>query len=270
MTTDSASRNSVDAPGHSGASTGGSGIRVVARVADILRTLSQYPDGLTLSEIANSVNIPRSTVQRIVNALDDANFVVAASATSGVRLGPALISIAGAAKQIDVVEFYRPVLAKLNKDCDETIDLTVLGNDKMVVVDQVPGIRHNLVWLTAIGSSLSLHASAPGKALLAELDPQGLAALRKRYRLAPFTKNTITDWARLEAELAEIRRTGVAYDREESFDGIRAVGKFVRGPSGDLCAISIPSPAERFDAIKDALAQVLVSRCETIQRRSSS
>ena len=253
--------------GDVGESGAGSGVRVIVRAAEILRTLSQHPEGMTLREIANSVDLPRSTVQRIVKALDYTNFVIAASPTSGVRLGPALATLAGAAKQIDVVQFCRPLLVKLNNDCGETIDLTVRGNDKMVVVDQVPGVRHNLVWLTAIGSSLPLHASAPGKALLAELAPEQLAALRKCYRLMQLTENTITDWAKLDAELAQIRRDGIAYDREECFNGIRAVGKFVRGPSGDLCAISIPTPAERFETIKDRLAQMLRICSEGLQRR---
>ncbi len=243
------------------------GIRVIARAADILKVLAHHPEGLTLREIANRVDLPRSTVQRIVKALDDANFVIAASAISGVRLGPALTLLAGHAKEIDLVQICRPLLAKLNKDTGETIDFAVLGSDKVVVVDQVPGVRHHLVWLTAVGSSLSLHSSAPGKALLAEFAPHELAAVRKRYRLVKFTGNTITSWTRLEAELAEIRRTGVAYDREETFDGIHAVATCVRGPDGDRGAVAIPVPAQRFEEIKDDLVQVFQRRCGLLQRR---
>jgi DNA-binding IclR family transcriptional regulator len=222
---------------------------------------------LSLREIANSVNLPRSTVQRIVKALDDANFVMAASATSGVRLGPALTLLAGHAKEIDLVQICRPLLVKLNKDCGETIDFTMLGNEKAVVVDQVPGVRHHLVWLTAVGSSLSLHSSAPGKALLAELPPQELAQIRRHYKLTKFTKNTISDWAKLEAELADIRRDGVAYDREESFDGIRAVARCVHGPNGECGAVSIPVPSNRFEEVKDDLVTELRRRSDALQRR---
>jgi IclR family transcriptional regulator, acetate operon repressor len=246
----------------------GSGIRVIARAADILKTLGQHPEGLTLREIANQVNLPRSTVQRIVKALDDANFVIAASPTSGVRLGPALTLLAGSAKQIDIVQICRPLLIKLNKDCGETVDFAVLGNDKAVVVDQIPGI-HRLVAVTAIGSSLPLHASASGKALLAQLPAHELASLRKRYRLVQFTKNTLRDWAALEAELAQIRRDGIAYDQEECFAGIRCVAEAICGPNGEVGAVSIPVPGERFETTKDNLVQILRRRCGTMQRRFS-
>lgn len=246
----------------------GSGIRVIARAADILTTLGQHPEGLTLREIANRVNLPRSTVQRIVKALDDANFVIAASPTSGVRLGPALTSLASFAKQIDIAQICRPLLAKLNKDCGETVDFAVFGNDKAVIVDQVPGV-HRLVAVTAIGSSLPLHASASGKALLAELAPHELASLCRRYRLVQFTKHTIKDWAELEVELAQIRRDGIAYDEEECFVGIRCVAKVVRGPNGEIGSVSIPVPKERFESTKDNLVQILRRRCGTLQRRFS-
>lgn len=195
---------------------------------------------------------------------------MAASPTGGVRLGPALTLLAGATKQMDVEQIIRPLLVQLNKDLGETVDFTMLGNDKMVVVDQVTGIRHGLVWMTAIGSTLPLHASAPGKALLAEFAPHELTAFRKRCRLVRYTKNTITDWPALNAELADIRRNGIAFDREECFDGIRAIAKTVHAPNGDLCAISIPIPAGRFDAVKDDIAHMLQRRCEAVQRRSAA
>jgi DNA-binding IclR family transcriptional regulator len=244
----------------------GSGIRVVARTTNILNTLSQHPDGLTLREIANRVGLPRSTVQRIIGALDQANYVIAASPTSGFRLGPALVSVARFATQSDIVQICHPLIRKLNADCGETVNFAVLGNDKAVVADQVAGV-HRIVAVTATGSSLPLHASAGGKAILAKLPLNDLADLRLRYHLAPLTDNTITDWTRLDAELADIRRDGIAYDEEECFPGIRGVAKVVQGPGDEFGAVSIPVPTERFEANRDRLVRVLQSHCEPLQRR---
>lgn len=258
--------NHNETAGQLGASFDASGIRVIARAADILKTLGQHPDGLTLREIANRVNLPRSTVQRIISALDDANFVIAASPTSGVRLGPALTSLARFATQADIAQICRPLIVRLNKDCGETIEVAVLGADKAVVVDQVPGV-HRITAVTAAGSSLPLHASASGKALLAELAPKDLAGLRRRYRLVQFTGNTIQDWTKLDAELSQVRRDGIAYDEEECFSGIMCAAKAVSGPNGEFGAVSITVPTQRFEANKDRLVQVLRTRCESLQRR---
>ena len=66
------------------------GIQVIARAATVLRSLEGQADGLSLTQIAQLVGLARSTVARIVNALRKEQFVMAASPTSGVRLGPAL------------------------------------------------------------------------------------------------------------------------------------------------------------------------------------
>ena len=243
-----------------------SGIRVIARAADILRSLGHHPEGLTLSEIAQQVGLPRSTVQRIVSALDDANLVIAVSPTSGVRLGPALVALAGAARPFGIAELARPVLVQLAKDLGETVDLAVFGHNKTVVVDQISGI-HPLVAVSAVGSSLPLHCSASGKVLLASLGDPELAKLRRHLELPSMTPRTITDWNRLDLEIEQVRKLGVAFDREEYRPGICAVAMALRGPDGQAAAVSLPAPAERFNATEATLTQTLIERCQALQRR---
>ena len=117
-----------------------SGVQVIARAAAILRVLGQHSDGLTIRQISQLIGVPRSTVQRIVQALDNENLVISASATSGVRLGPALIGLAAVTTQFDLTKIAHPIMTQLTRDLGETISLAVLDNRKAVVVDQVPGI----------------------------------------------------------------------------------------------------------------------------------
>ena len=246
--------------------SGVAGIRVIARAADILRSLSKHQDGLTLGEIAQLVNLPRSTVQRIVKALEEVNLVIAASPAGGVRLGPALLALAASAKQFSIDEFAKPLILQLSKDTGETIDLAIMGTDKAVVVDQIPG-THPLVAVSEKGSSLPLHCSASGKVLLAMLPEERLARIMNRIPFASLTGNSTTSRARLEQEIESIRRTGIAYDREEFRTGICAVATGVRGPGNEIAAISIPVPADRFRANEAALAKTLMDRTQALQRR---
>ena len=118
--------------------SGRQGIQVIARAAALLRALERRPEGLSLGELAKAVSLPRSTVQRIVDALDDEGLVLAASASSGVRLGPALLSLA-AATRFHIAEAARETLEALAKECGETVDLSVLDQHKVVFIDQVAG-----------------------------------------------------------------------------------------------------------------------------------
>jgi DNA-binding IclR family transcriptional regulator len=241
------------------------GIRVIGRAAQILNALSKHIDGLTLGEIALQVNLPRSTVQRIVQALDHENLVIAASLASGVRLGPALLALAASVKQFSIVEYAHPLLAQLSKDTGETVDLAILGNDKAVIVDTMYS-TYPLVAVSGLGSSRPLHSSASGKALLAALPRERYDQLKKHLCLSAVTRNTITDWHTFDREIETVRHTGMAFDDEEYALGISALSVAVHGPGDEFAAIAMPVPTERFRETKDRLAKALVERAKTFER----
>lgn len=241
------------------------GIQVLSRAAALLRALQRHPDGMSLGPLALAVQLPRSTVQRLVNALHREGLVISASGPHTVRLGPSLLALAAAAR-LHVAEAERATLEALARECGETVDLSMPDQDQVVFVDQIPS-SHRLMALSAVGVSFNLHSSANGKALLAAMDDAEIARLRTRLKLTAETPNTITSWERLDAEIDGIRRSGVAYDREENAIGISAVAAAVRGPYGDIAAISIPVPTQRFEAAHDELAAALRKYVGRLQRR---
>jgi DNA-binding IclR family transcriptional regulator len=241
------------------------GIQVIARAAALMRALEHRPDGLSLGELAKAVSLPRSTVQRIVDALDSEGFLIAASASSGVRLGPALIGLA-AATRFHIAEAARQSLEALSKECGDTVDLSLLVQDKMVFIAQVAG-GHRLTAVSAVGVTFPLHSSANGKAVLAAMTEAEFEKVKKRMRLSAVTPKTVTSWDKLERELQTIRKTGLAYDREENSPGISAVAAAIRSPSGELSAISIPAPTQRFKETETELAQALLKHCGKLQQK---
>jgi DNA-binding IclR family transcriptional regulator len=231
------------------------GIQVIERAADILRTVAQHPRGLSLGEIALQVGLARSTVQRIVDALAKESLLMGASASNGVKLGPALITL-GAATHFPITDLVRPTLEALAKRTGETVDLSLATRDHMTFLDQVPG-THRLAAVSSVGVAFPMHCSANGKAAVALMSESELKRVRKTLGLARQTANTITDWESFNSELALVRQTGVAYDREETSVGICAIAKAFRSHAGDLVAISIPVPTMRFKANETNLANVL-------------
>lgn len=232
------------------------GIQVIARAAELLRVLQAHPGGLSQAEIAERVNIARSTVSRILNALEDEGLVASRGARGPYRLGPEITRMAGTVR-LGVVTDMHPFLTDLSRALDETVDLSVLEGDRAGFVDQVVPPRR-LRATSAVGESFPLYCCANGKALLAALPPEQQAAALPG-RLVPLTAHTITDRAALRAELAQIQLDGVAYDREEQTEGICAVGAVLPGVGDDLVAASVPVPAQRFYGREDELAQALVA-----------
>lgn len=230
-------------------------IQVIARAASVLRALESESDGLSLAQIALRVGLARSTVQRIVDALSEEHFLIAASPTSGVRLGPGLIRLAASAS-VEFDQLTRPVLADLSKKVGETVDLSVLKGAAAVFTDQVQG-AHRLRAVSAIGETFPLHCTANGKAILSVVAPEKLDRLL-RAPLQKHTVNTVTRPAELLKQIETCRRSGLAYDIEEHTEGICAVGTAFLDPVGRAVALSVPVPTPRFGKLKATLSEHLL------------
>ncbi len=230
------------------------GIQVLSRAAGILRVLRDHPGGVTQAEIGEQVGLARSTVSRILIALEAEGFVSAVGPRGPYRLGPAIMSMAAAARRERLVEL-RPALESLSRQLHETVDLAVLESGRAVFIDQVVASRR-LRAVSAVGDSFPLHSCANGKAMLAALEESE----RERIitgSLQRFTSHTLTDAQALREEVAEIRASGVAFDREEQSDGVCAVGAVLAHGATGLIAVSVPIPAQRFYGRESDLALAL-------------
>ncbi len=239
------------------------GVQVIARAADVLRALRDEPDGLSLSQLAKAVSLPRSTVHRLVRALEVEQFVAAASPYGRVRLGSGLAVLAVAAAG-ELRDRLRPHLEALYEAADETVDLAVLDGDQVRFIDQIPA-AHRLRAVSAIGLRFPLHCTANGKALLAAL-PRERAVRVLPTRLRSYTDATVTSRPDLWRMLDEIKETHIAYDREEHTVGISAVGTCVQDPLGQMAAITIVVPSLRFHHSEQRLAAHLLEARRAVQQ----
>lgn len=238
------------------------GVQVIARAIDVLRALKGQPGGLSLGQIADRVGLPRSTVQRIVAALQSERMVIASGSGSGIQLGPELHALAEGARY-NTVDLLRPILQDIARETGETVDLSVVRGAVLVFIDQVPG-SHRLRTVSQVGEEFPLTSTANGKACLA------LLPLSEAQRLAQAEwagQGIAGDMAGLMAELVQVRVDGVAYDRDQHTVGISAVGIGFRNWHGDLFALSIPTPSMRFAEKSAALADVLLAALPVIADR---
>lgn len=226
------------------------GKQVIARAAAVLGTLEGEGQGLTIAEITRASDLPRTTVLRIVTALQAQLMVV--SIDGRIRLGPALTRLAGSTF-LDVVGIARPHIEALARATRETVNLSVLRGNHAVLVDQVASDRELRV-VTPVGSALPLYCTAHGKALLA-----GMTDDEVRQRLGgeweTRTQHTIASMPALLEELTAIRKIGVAYDAGENIEGVNGVGIAVATSMPERYALSIAMPTVRFKAVKGGIAK---------------
>src|SRR5271166_1247502 len=133
---------------------------------------------------------------------------------------------------------FRPTIEQVARATEgETVDLSVLRGQRMWFVDQIES-SYRLRAVSAIGVRFPLDGTANGKAALAALDDADAEAALSR--LSPDVADGLL------REIAEIRRTGIAFDRGEHTPGISAAAIAQRAVGDNVIAISVPAPTERF------------------------
>ncbi len=244
-----------------------SSVQVIASAATILRALEEETTGLSLGQIAQRVNLARSTVQRIVAALQNEKLVIAATPNGRVRLGPTILRLAASVRS-DFLALARPLLERLSEELHETVDLAMVRKDHLIFLDQVTGSQR-LRAVSAVGETFPLTCTANGKAYLAQLSDAAVEALVGR-NFPPRTPKTITKLDALLRELATVRRTGVAFDREEHTLGICAAGVALQDTLGNPVAISVPVPSQRFAGRAELIAERLIATKRSMEAHSNS
>ena len=238
-----------------------SGIQVIARAASLLRAIADHPGGMSLSEAAQAVRLPRSTVHRLVTALEAEDFLRTGPNGGRARLGQGLLRLASAQRP-DLRLELRPYLERLSAEVGETVDLSILDGDAVLFIDQVSGAQR-LRAVSSVGTLFSSWSTANGKALLAALPRDTVRALLPRS-LRPQTSQTITNWPEFERELDLVGDAGVAFDREEHTDGISAVGVALPAIAGIAAAITVPMPTVRFKSREDEVTAALLKMREAV------
>ena len=236
------------------------GIQVISRAADILRALGENSDGLSLGQIARRVNLPRSTVQRIVAALASEGFVSTEDRAAGLRLGPAFESLSQASAR-DTKDRLRPVMRRIAERTKETVDLAVLDGRRMLFIDQIVG-GQRLRAVSSIGDRFPLTTTANGKAALACLDE----AVAARLILAEMEQGeSDQSLPAILNEVEAIRNGALARDEDEHTEGISALGFAITDTRGDIYAISLPVPSSRFARLNEMLSEVLLEQRQLCQ-----
>ena len=240
------------------------GVQVISRVTAILRALADAPSSLSIGELSRIVELPRSTVYRIVSSLADDGFVTNGVGRRGVQLGPELAHLAAAAQR-GLAEAAHPHMEAIARAVNETVDLAVFQRGSVRFVDQVVG-NHRLRAEAVIGESFPAYCTANGKAFLAALPAPALEAALAVTPLVRRTPSTIVRKSALRKELDEVRETGIAYDREEHTLHICAVGTVLRDQRGRVAAaITIATPASRFYGREAELVAALLDGKERIE-----
>ncbi|KYH32241.1 IclR family transcriptional regulator [Neomoorella mulderi] len=236
-------------------------IRSVAKALMILDLLAANQRDMSLAEIARAMDLPKSTLHGLLATMRDFGYLEQSPFDGRYRLGVHLFEIGNiVANNWDVRKVAGPYIQKLVDELGETVHLVILDKGEVLYIDKRES-HQSLRIVSQVGMRLPAHCTGVGKVLLAYLHPSEVKRIIATKGLPRYTRHTITDPRRLEAELEKIRAAGYAVDNEEIMDSLRCVAAPIRDHNGKVCAaISVAGPVARLEGERFRLAVELVTR----------
>jgi DNA-binding IclR family transcriptional regulator len=221
------------------------GAQSVTRALTLLKSFSDQQPEWTLAELARSVNLNKTTVYRLLAALEAEGLLARSATTGAYRLGPELIVLGSCAmRSNDLRTVSRDLLERLAEESGETSTLEMLSGRDVIVLDEVSS-RFLLGLSQEVGARLPAHATSTGKLLLAYAYDQALAALEE-YPLPRLASQTRTTTIELRADFPRIRLQGYATSDNELEPGFAAIAAPLYNHQGQVqAAISIGGPTAR-------------------------
>jgi IclR family acetate operon transcriptional repressor len=196
----------------------------VQRAVAILRAVSDAADGLALAELTRTVALPRPTVIRFVQALEDERLLAREPGSRRIVLGMELARIAaGYVRGRELLAVARSYVEELAAKFGEALEVSAIANERDEDVDRAVDVLFRIESTRSLQVSAQgpapLHATSVGKLLLAQWPQAELEAYLARP-LSRLARRTITDPRRLRIEVQAARTSGVAAVVDELEDGI--------------------------------------------------
>ena len=223
-------------------------IQVIERMFSLLDALAAHQNPVSLKLLSEKTGLHPSTAHRILNDLAIGRFVDRPEAGS-YRLGMRLLEFGNLVKAgLDVRDAAIGPMRELHKLTHQPVNLSVRQGDEIVYIERAYSERSGMQVVRAVGGRAPLHLTSVGKLFLAHDDPQRVRAYAGRTGLSGHTRNSITDPAALERELAQVRQNALARDNEELELGVRCMAAGIFDDQGKLVAgLSVSAPADRLE-----------------------
>jgi IclR family transcriptional regulator, acetate operon repressor len=238
----------------------------VDRALRILALIGGAATGLSLDDLATRLDIPKSSLHRILAALKFRRFVAQPEIGGPYFLGTELLATAFRFHDmLDLRALIHPLLVRLSTELNETMHMAVLDGAEIVYQDKIEA-SHSLNLSSVIGGRNPAHATGVGKALLAWTYPtdEGARAWAAQWGPLPRpTKRTVRSAARLAAELAQVRERGYAVDVEENEVGVRCaavpifLGRQVPAAAVSITVLGSRAEVRRLNELGECLRTVV-------------
>jgi IclR family acetate operon transcriptional repressor len=219
----------------------------LGKAVSVLEIVASADEPMRFTEILQKAGQPRGSLHRQLSNLVGEGLLTL-NRDHSYALGLRLLKFASQAWSSNQFrKIAEPHLKRLHEATGETVHLGVLNFTEVIYLDKVES-RQAVRMHSQIGNASPAYCTGVGKAAMSVLPRERLAEIVARIEFRRYTQFTLPDADALSAEIEEIRRTGLAFDREEHEIGIRCIAAPVCSADRQFVAgISVTGPAYRVD-----------------------
>lgn len=243
-------------------------IQSIERAINILNYIATHNNDVRLIDISKDLNLNKSTLHGIISTLEQFGYINQNQISSRYSLGNSLFHLGKVYEEtLSIKKIVNPYLNELVNEYDETVHLAILSNSKVLYIDKVES-NHALRMTSRVGMEDPLHATAVGKAMLANIPKHSLENILYNIELTQLTDFTQTDRNKLIEELNTIKQQGFSVDLEELERGLNCIAVPIMDYSNQaIASISIVIPSVRFQKdIFQNMKESLVAVCSKISK----
>ena len=245
------------------------GSRSVRRALDIFELMLKRAEPITVAQIVTELAIPKSTAYELVRTLSEGDYLAPSGRGSGLFLGRKLFELGMAYRgHVDLLKDGSRIAEQLRDETGETVQLSVLDNDLMMVLLKEEGVRALRI-ISQVGSRVPVNWAAAGRLLVSDMDDKALTALLMATVRPSPTGRAATDVKKLIAQIRKFRRQGYATEINETNEHAGCVAAPVIDASGRcVAALSVVAPEQRLaKPNRDYLIERVMNAAEKLSRR---
>ncbi len=241
-------------------------VGVLNKSLDLIEVMAGN-EPMTVADLSNVAGINKAAAYRILNTLERRGYAVRGpDEIRKYTLGPALWSLTqDPSSPGDLLVLARPHMRQLWKEFDETVNLGIMSNERVLYLDIVES-EQGLRTTVDVGTHDDLHSTALGKAMLATLPDAEVLRILKSKDLTAKTPHTLTSIPDILRDIEIARERGYALDDEENEIGARCIASAISETGGRLLgAQSVSGPTWRInDRMVDRIGRRLHEMCSEI------
>ncbi|HEX2967001.1 MAG TPA: IclR family transcriptional regulator [Syntrophorhabdaceae bacterium] len=211
--------------------------RSLERALTILTVFNHERPSLTLAQLAEIVNLPKTTMVRLCTTLIDFGFLSYDVQNGMYSLGLKLVELGSVVlANLSLRTVVSPYLTQLQLKINKTVFLGILQGDELVYIDKKEDPKNIMIFASNIGTRRPLYFGMFGQLLMAYLPEPEVNRILMAKPLTAFTRKSITDEDAFRERLRTIRKNGFAVDEGEAIDGVSGFAAPIRDFSGKVIA----------------------------------